>query len=73
MQKIQKKKKKTKVLTIEKIKWLVVIRTRGGRPYSFPFSVKKEAKDFMKHGDFSKGRRKLYLYKITNTLVEVME
>lgn len=71
MQKIQKKKKKTKVLVIEKIKWLVVIRTKGGRPYSFPFSIKKDALDFAKDGGF--GKRTIYIYKCSNKLVKVIK
>ena len=77
MKKVARKKvrtlKKRKTLRIEKIKWLVVIRTAKGNPYSFPFSIKKDAMDFAKDGGFSKGKRKVYIYKITNKLVKVME
>ncbi len=66
-----KPKKKTKTLSIEKIKWLVVIRTAKGNPYSFPFSIKKDAIDFAKDGGF--GKRTIYIYKISNKLVKVIK
>lgn len=64
-------KKKSKVLRMEKIKWLVVIRTAKGNPYSFPFSIKKDAMDFAKDGGF--GKRKIYIYKCSNKLIKVIE
>lgn len=60
---------KSKPLTVEKVKWLVVVRSYRGTPYSFPFSTKKEALEFADNSNF--GKRIVKLYKTTNTLEKV--